>query len=194
MISSRSRRCSAVEWGKTPVVEDQQLDAGRASSAAGHSGRRRGRARASRAAAARDGRGRERSSRQALWPRAQAIQSCRPRSGPMISKFWCRSIQSPAASLWNSATVEAAGGAPVDVLDEGGLAQAGELEPGAAAACSHARSPRARPAGPGAPRRRALSTSGWRRCSSSALAMPARPRLRRRSLGGVGQHRSPPQW
>src|SRR5438477_5960853 len=45
----------------------------------------------------------DRLSRQALWPSAQAIQLLPTPVGPMISKFWRRSIHSPATSFWNNA-------------------------------------------------------------------------------------------
>ena len=68
-------------------------------------------------------------SRQALWPSAQAIQLLPTPVGPVISRFWWRSIQSPATRLGTDGAIEAARRAQVDVLDDGVLAQRGELEP-----------------------------------------------------------------
>ena len=88
--------------------------------------------------------------------------------------------------------VEAARGFVVDVLDDSGLAQAGGLEVGVRGACfSRSIASRsiimARRSSKGS-----VATSGWRRWSSSALAMPVSPSAIRRSWVGVGSQASFP--
>ena len=49
---------------------------------------------------------------------------------PMISKLWCRSIHSPATSVWNSARLMLARCFGFHVFDDGVLPQACEPRPG----------------------------------------------------------------
>ena len=84
--------------------------------------------------------------------------------------------------------VEAARGFEVDVLDDRGLAQVGSLEAAFEALFSRSIASRsiiiARRSSKGS-----VATSGWRRWSSSALAMPVSPSAIRRS-SVEHQHRS----
>src|ERR1700681_1449720 len=71
----------------------------------------------------------ERLSRQALWPRAQAIQLLPSPVAPVMSRFSLRSIQSPPASLAKTAR-SIPRGVRKSTSSTHALAQRGELEAG----------------------------------------------------------------
>lgn len=99
---------------------------------------------------------------------------------PMMIRFSCRVIQSPAARLANKRLVEAAHGLGVEVLDRGLLPEAGIFqatsEPRVLTLDGLAVDEQSEPFLEWHRR-----DTGCRRCSSSAFAMPVRPSATRRS-------------
>ena len=147
---------------RSPIVEDQQIDAARASAAAWRIVRHRGRVRERRTDAARGDRGPRGPPGRPFGRGRKPASFCRRRSGPVIEQITPRADPFAVCELEEQRAIEAASSTVVDVLDAGLMAQ------------------------PGAPGR-VRSNRFWRRsvtsCSSSRPAIRHGSRLARLGLG-----------
>ena len=194
MISSRSRRCSAVKRREAPVVEDEQLDAGEALEQAGM------------ASVAAGERQRLEQPRHALVEDGAVVAAGLVPEGagdPGFADAGRAGDQQilvavdPIAGgeLLEQGAVEAAGGAQIDILDRR-RSGAGWRTCRRVTRRLLSRSVASRSTS--SPRRSSkpsAAMSGWRRCSSNALAMPAsRSAIRRSWVGWLSIVLSLRQW
>ena len=132
-------------------------------------------------------------SRQALWPRAQAIQLLPTPVGPVTKSPSARSIQSPATSFWNSARSMPRGVRKSMSSTTAFCRKAANLRRVASRLVSRSAASRST-IRPSRSSNDNAAMSGDRRWSSKALAMPARPRAIRRSCVGWASMARFPFW